>query len=176
MPPFSCAATTAVLERACGIVEVALSLRGRLTALITGNNELRYGTTTVATYVTPGAAGMACSVRARPSALRPPPGPGPPVARALWRRVRAASRASRDGAGHRVQRYDALRRFPTRRVATDGRTCATSCTRGHHATFSTAPTHQPLGSANAETTPARAPAAAADRTQRPDATCEGKNG
>ena len=33
-----------------------------------------------------------------------------------------------------------------------------------------------LGSANAETTPARAPAAAADRTQRPDATCEGKNG
>ena len=46
----------------------------------------------------------------------------------------------------------------------------------HHATFSTAPTHQPLGSANAETTPARAPAAAADRKQRPDATCEGKNG
>ena len=46
----------------------------------------------------------------------------------------------------------------------------------HHATFSTAPAHQPLGSANAETTPARAPAAAADRTQRPDATCEGKNG
>ena len=46
----------------------------------------------------------------------------------------------------------------------------------HHATFSTAPTHQPLGSANAETTPAGAPAAAADRTQRPDATCEGKNG
>ena len=33
----------------------------------------------------------------------------------------------------------------------------------HHATFSTAPTHQLLGSANAETTPARAPAAAADR-------------
>ena len=46
----------------------------------------------------------------------------------------------------------------------------------HHATFSTAPTHQLLGSANAETTPARAPAAAADRTQRPDATCKGKNG
>ena len=46
----------------------------------------------------------------------------------------------------------------------------------HHATFSTAPTHQPLGSANAETTPARAPAAAADRKQRPNATCEGKNG
>ena len=35
---------------------------------------------------------------------------------------------------------------------------------------------QLLGSANAETTPAGAPAAAADRTQRPDATCEGKNG
>ena len=33
-----------------------------------------------------------------------------------------------------------------------------------------------LGSANAETTPAGAAAAAADRTQRPDATCEGKNG
>ena len=46
----------------------------------------------------------------------------------------------------------------------------------HHATFSTAPAHQPLGSANAETTPAGAPAAAADRTLRPDATCEGKNG
>ena len=40
----------------------------------------------------------------------------------------------------------------------------------HHATFSTAPTLKLLGSANAETTPARAPAAAADRTQRPDAT------
>ena len=46
----------------------------------------------------------------------------------------------------------------------------------HHATSSTAPTHQLLGSANAETTPGRAPAAAAVRTQRPDATCEGKNG
>ena len=46
----------------------------------------------------------------------------------------------------------------------------------HPATFSTAPTHQPLGSANAETPPARAPAAAADRTQRPGTTCEGKNG
>ena len=46
----------------------------------------------------------------------------------------------------------------------------------HPATFSTAPTHQLLGSANAETTPAGAPAAAADRTQRSDATCEGKNG
>ena len=46
----------------------------------------------------------------------------------------------------------------------------------HPATFSTVPTHQLLGSANAETTPARAPAAVADRTQRPDATCEGKDG
>ena len=43
------------------------------------------------------------------------------------------------------------------------------------AATSTAPAHQPQGSANAETTPAGAPAAAADRTQRPDATCEGKN-
>ena len=46
----------------------------------------------------------------------------------------------------------------------------------HHASFSTAPTHQLLGSANVETAPARAPAAAADRKQQPDATCEGKNG
>ena len=46
----------------------------------------------------------------------------------------------------------------------------------HPATSSTAPTHQRLGSANAETTPAGAPAAAADRTQRPDATCEGTSG
>ena len=46
----------------------------------------------------------------------------------------------------------------------------------HPATSSTAPAHRPLGSANAETTPAGAPAAAADRKQRPDATCEGKNG
>ena len=41
---------------------------------------------------------------------------------------------------------------------------------------STVPTYQLLGSANAETTPARAPATAADRKQRPDATCERKNG
>ena len=53
---------------------------------------------------------------------------------------------------------------------------ATDTQTAHHATFSTAPTHQLLGSANAATTPARAPAAAADRTQRPDAICEGKNG
>ena len=46
----------------------------------------------------------------------------------------------------------------------------------HPATFSTAPAHQPLGSANAETTPAGAPAAVADRKQRRDAICEGKNG
>ena len=46
----------------------------------------------------------------------------------------------------------------------------------HPATSSTAPAHQLLGSANAETTPAGAPPSAADRTQRPDATCEGKNG
>ena len=46
----------------------------------------------------------------------------------------------------------------------------------HPATSSTVPAHQLLGSANTETTPARAPAAAADRTQRPNATCGGKNG
>ena len=53
---------------------------------------------------------------------------------------------------------------------------ATDAQTAHPATFSTAPAHQILGSANAETTPARAPAAAADRTQRPDATCEGETG
>ena len=46
----------------------------------------------------------------------------------------------------------------------------------HHATFSTTPTHQIRGSANAETTPAGAPAAAADRKRRPDAACEGRTG
>ena len=46
----------------------------------------------------------------------------------------------------------------------------------HHATSSTALAHQLLGFANAETTPAGAPAAEADRKQRPDATCGGKNG
>ena len=53
---------------------------------------------------------------------------------------------------------------------------AADAQRAHHATFSTALAHQLLGSANAETTPAGAPAATADRTQRPDATCEGENG
>ena len=61
------------------------------------------------------------------------------------------------------------------RVGVGGRGGADAHT-AHHATFSTAPAHQLLGSANAETTPAGAPAAAADRTQRPDATCEGKTG
>ena len=40
---------------------------------------------------------------------------------------------------------------------------ATDAQTAHHATSNTAPAHQPLGSANAETTPARASAAAADR-------------
>ena len=38
------------------------------------------------------------------------------------------------------------------------------------------PVHQLLGPANTEMTPQGARAAAADRTQRPDAACEGKNG
>ena len=46
----------------------------------------------------------------------------------------------------------------------------------HPAATTTAPTHHPLGSANAATTPAGAPAAAADRKQRPNATCGGQNG
>ena len=53
---------------------------------------------------------------------------------------------------------------------------ATDAQTAHHATFSTAPAHQPLGSVKAETTPVGALAAAADRKQQPDATCEGKNG
>ena len=53
---------------------------------------------------------------------------------------------------------------------------ATDAQTAHHATSSTALAHQPLGSANVESTPARALAAAADRKQQPDATCEGKNG
>ena len=44
------------------------------------------------------------------------------------------------------------------------------------AATNTAPADQPLGTANAETTPAGALAAAAEKTQRPDAACEGKNG
>ena len=44
------------------------------------------------------------------------------------------------------------------------------------ATTSTAPVHQRLGSASAETTAAGAQAVASDRTQHPDAACEGKNG
>ena len=43
-------------------------------------------------------------------------------------------------------------------------------------TPSTAPAHQRLGSANAETTPAGAPAAAADRTQRPTQHAKGRTG
>ena len=46
----------------------------------------------------------------------------------------------------------------------------------HHATCRAAPRHQLLGSANAKTTLARAPAATADTEQQPDATCEGTNG
>ena len=53
---------------------------------------------------------------------------------------------------------------------------AADAQRAHPTTSRTAPTHRQLGSANAETTPAGAPAAVADRTQRPDATCEGENG
>ena len=47
---------------------------------------------------------------------------------------------------------------------------------GQSATTSTTPVRQLLGSANMETTPAGTQAAAAARTQRPDAAREGKNG
>ena len=82
----------------------------------------------------------------------------------LWTEVRGQHKQSNEPRHQPAQ-------LPIRQLlgATDAQTA-------HHAPFSTAPTHQRLGSANAETTPAGAPAAAADRTQRPDATCEGENG
>ena len=43
-------------------------------------------------------------------------------------------------------------------------------------TTNTAQVQQPLGTANAETTQAGAQAVAANKTQQPDTTCEGKNG
>ena len=54
--------------------------------------------------------------------------------------------------------------------------CVPLTCKQHTMPHSAQPQHQLLGSANAEMTPASAPAAAADRKQRPDATCEGKNG
>ena len=93
--------------------------------------------------------------------------------------------------GKHEKNFDPLTRPPSRPLAAGPAICPLSLVnrggggggwqRGgahtaHHATFSTALAHQLLGSANAETTPARAPAAAANRKQRPDATCEGKNG
>ena len=46
----------------------------------------------------------------------------------------------------------------------------------HHTTSSTAPAHQLLGSANAETTPAGAPAAAADKSSDPTQHAKGRTG
>ena len=84
---------------------------------------------------------------------------------------------------HKTPQNDGLPRLDKAVLAREGGTSsirqllgAADTQTAHPATFSTAPTHQPLGSANAETTPARALAAAADRKQRPDATCKGKNG
>ena len=110
---------------------------------------------------------------------------------------RVGGMRKRGGGGHlglthtetqrgRLQTACGQRRVDSKNSQTTAVTTSTSSIRqllgaadaqtAHYVTSSTAPTHQPLGSANAETTPARAPAAAADRTQRPDATCEGKNG
>ena len=107
------------------------------------------------------------------------------------------ARTARGGTGHlglthtetqrgRLRTACGQRRVDSKNSQTTPPTTSTSSIRqllgaadaqtAHHATFSTAPTHQLLGSANAETTPGRAPATAADRKQRPDATCEGKNG
>ena len=52
-----------------------------------------------------------------------------------------------------------------------GQLLSTANAQSAPATTSTAPAHQPLGSTNVETTTAGALAAAADRMQRPDATC-----
>ena len=95
----------------------------------------------------------------------PPPGPGAPVHTTPHTAVHSPKSTRRTAPATRPL----LSSLPTLLGAPDAQTA-------HHATSSTAPAHQPLGSANAETTPATAPAAAADRTQRPDATCEGKNG
>ena len=87
--------------------------------------------------------------------------------------------AHRDSSGCRAAQSHEGRRAGGARGewTTGGRRCVgTANGQTAPATSSTAPAHQPLGSANAETPPARAPAAAADGTQRPDATCEGKNG
>ena len=107
------------------------------------------------------------------------------------------ARTARGGTGHlglthtetqrgRLRTACGQRRVDSKNSQTTPATTSTSSIRqllgaadaqtAHHATFSTAPTHQLLGSANAETTPAGALAAAADRTQQPDATCEGKSG
>ena len=48
--------------------------------------------------------------------------------------------------------------------------------RAHHATFSTAASHQLLGSTNAETTPTRAPAAAATESSNPAQHAKGRTG
>ena len=88
------------------------------------------------------------------------------------RRVGMTGRASGGGGGGSFERPEGGGRGTSARQlpgAVDAQTA-------HPATSTTAPAHQRRGSANAETTPARAPAAAAVRKQRPDATCEGKTG
>ena len=105
------------------------------------------------------------------------------------------ARTARGGTGHlgltetqrgRLRTACGQRRVGSKTIQTTPATTSTSLIRqllgaadtqtAHPATSRKVPTHQRLGSANAEATPARAAAAAADRKQRPDATCEEKNG
>ena len=129
----------------------------------------------------------------------PPPGmhwKGRPPQKRLGRRLEEVAKAVGGGycrlpmalrlalgvrgtvAGHRLGALEG-RGVPAPAATSTSSICqllgAADAQTAHHATFSTAPTHQLLGSVNAETTLARAPAAA-DRKQQPDATCEGKNG
>ena len=128
--------------------------------------------------------------------IAPPPPPPPSFAQQLSvSQGGGGRRTARGGTGHlgrtetqrgRLWTACGQRCVDSKNSQTTPATTSTSSIRqllgaadaqtAHPATFSTAPAHQLLGSANAETTPAGAPAAAADRTQRPDATCEGKNG
>ena len=128
-----------------------------------------------------------CSVQRRCRAPRDRGGGG----EAAWRGCHGAClsrRAFRDRWGGGVHAHGNAARQVVDDLGVEGGWAATTVKRHpqrhaqppvrqpHPATFSTAPVHQPLGSANAETTPAGAPAAAADRKQPPDATCGGKNG
>ena len=111
-------------------------------------------------------------------------------------RGRPAVRGKRTYGGRPAQRVEEQGTWPSHTETQRGRlwtTCGQRCVDSKNSQTTPATTstssirqllgaadaqtaHQLLGSVNAETTPAGAPAPAADRTQRPDAACEGKNG